>query len=205
MPASDVTLERPCEIGRFEVTFEQFDYFVWSTDQRFLNYPYDQSWGRGKRPVINVSWSDAQRYLKWLSDQTGQPWRLPTEVEWEYAARGGNHETTFWWGNDVGIGHAKCNGCESVPPERRTSRVGSYACNGFGICDTAGNVAEWVHDDGSSNMPPTRMLRGGSWRMDPRWARAAARDELGVGTRVPDVGFRVCRGPIIEKADTSRP
>jgi formylglycine-generating enzyme required for sulfatase activity len=205
MPVVDVTLDRPCEIGRFEVTFEQFDHFVWSVRQRFLNYPYDQSWGRGQRPVINVSWSDAQRYVKWLSDTTGQPWRLPTEQEWEYAARGGHDETPFWWGNEVGTGRARCSGCESTPPVRRSAPVGSYACNGFGVCDTVGNVAEWVHDEGASGKVGTRMLRGGSWRFGPAYARAASRQELGVTTRDGAIGFRVCRGPLIDEGGPARP
>lgn len=85
MPAEEVTLSKPCAIGKYEVTFEQYDYFVWSTGGKGFGgrrYPSDSGWGRGDRPVIDVSWDDAQRYVRWLRTKTEQPWRLPSEYEW---------------------------------------------------------------------------------------------------------------------------
>ena len=144
MPAGQIALARPCEIGKHELTFEQYDYFVWSTGgkgfEEASRYPSDAGFGYGDRPVINVSWNDAQRYVTWLSTKTGQSWRLPSEKEWEYAARGGRDTTAFWWGNEAGQGHANCDGCDPRYGGQRTAPVGSYECNAYGVCDTAGNV-----------------------------------------------------------------
>ena len=105
--------------------------------------PADQGWGRGDRPVINLSWTDAKQYIAWLSKESGQTYRLPSEAEWEYAARAGT-TTPFWWGKDAGEGHARCADCGDKTP--RTAPVGSFRPNGFGLYDTSGNAAEWVED-----------------------------------------------------------
>lgn len=196
LPAVAAVLTSACAIGKYEVTFEQFDYFVWSTGGKGFgasNFPSDAGWGRGRRPVINVSWSDAQRYVQWLSDKTGQNWRLPTEAEWERAARGGSDDTAFWWGNDIGEGRANCKGCDKRFGGERTAPVGSYACNPYGVCDTAGNVWEWVQDRVGSSDDPARVMRGGSWAI-PGGARAAARFGGRLDGRNLGLGFRVCRG-----------
>ncbi|WP_197331261.1 formylglycine-generating enzyme family protein, partial [Ralstonia solanacearum] len=98
--------------------------------------------GRGSQPVINVSWDDTKLFLAWLSQRTGQKYGLPTEAEWEYAARAGT-KTPYWWGRDVGTGRAQCANCVTPPPQKMAP-VGSFRPNGFGLYDTAGNVAEWV-------------------------------------------------------------
>jgi hypothetical protein len=94
-------------MGRYEVTFEEYDRFAEATGRE---KPGDEGWGRGNRPVINVSWNDATAYMEWLSTQTGKKYRLPTEAEWEYAARAGT-DTKYWWGNEVGSNQAACDGC----------------------------------------------------------------------------------------------
>ena len=96
-------------------------------------------WGRGPQPVINVNWDDAQQYVAWLSRVTGQPYRLLTEAEWEYAARAGT-TTAYYWGDEIGKGNANCDGCGSQWDTKQTAPVGSFAPNAFGLYDMAGNV-----------------------------------------------------------------
>ena len=156
-----------------------------------------QAWrsrlGRGDRPVINVSWNDAQGYVKWLSKQTKKDYRLLTEAEWEYVARA-KSTTAYWWGDEVGRGNANCNGCGSEWGGKQTAPVGSFAANPFGLYDTAGNVWEWVEDcyhgtydgapkDGSAwkdSADCDRVLRGGSWDIRRRGVvRSAHRIRFG--------------------------
>ena len=119
--------------------------------------PDDRGQGRGERPIIDVSWRDAKAYVDWLSQKTGQKYRLPSEAEWEYAARGGT-KTTFWWGRDVGERFANCRDCGACRPAPVAS--GSTRANPFGLFDTAGNAAEWVEDcwnDSYRNAPARRV------------------------------------------------
>jgi formylglycine-generating enzyme required for sulfatase activity len=130
-------------MGRYPVTFAEYDYFCEETRHALSLHenrkkPEDRGWGRDNRPVINVSWHDAVAYTEWLSEQTGQQYRLPTEAEWEYAARAGT-ETDYWWGND--IDETKANYDENIG---HTTPVGNYEPNPFGLYDTAGNVWEWT-------------------------------------------------------------
>ncbi len=193
-------------IGKYEVTFAEYDKFAEATGR---TKPDDEGWGRGNRPVIHVSWNDAVAYTKWLSRQTGKKYRLPTEAEWEYAARAGT-ETKYWWGNKIGINKANCDGCGSKWDNKKTAPVGSFTGNKFGIDDTVGNVWEWVSDiyseDYYSNSPysnPTgpggggwRVVRGGSGGSYARGVRAASRDYFDPGDRSSnDQGFRLARQP----------
>ena len=141
-PVHRVSIARPFAIGRFEVTFDEWDNCVNAGGCTYRGR--DQGWGRGNRPVIDVSWLDAKAFATWLSRKTGQSYRLPTEAEWEYAARGGT-KSAFWWGNTAGSGRANCDDC-GTDAAKRTSPVGSYKPNPFGLYDTAGNAAEWVED-----------------------------------------------------------
>ena len=102
-------------------------------------WPYQQI------QLINVSWYDAAAYAAWLSSQTGDRYRLPSEAEWEYAARAGT-ETVYSWGNDIGDNRANCDGCPSQWDEFKTAPVGSFAANAWGVHDMHGNVWEWVRD-----------------------------------------------------------
>ena len=136
-PERRVTIQKAFALSVYEVTFDDFDLF------RPREVP-DEGWGRGRRPVINVSWDDAQRYVEWLSVQTGATYRLPTEAEWEYAARAGSR-TRYWWGEEIGTDFANCVGCGSAW-ERQTAPVGSFAANAFGLHDVHGNVREHVED-----------------------------------------------------------
>ncbi|MFO1289870.1 MAG: SUMF1/EgtB/PvdO family nonheme iron enzyme [Nitrosomonas sp.] len=205
-PQYQVAIAYPFEIGRYEVTFAQYDAFVKDLKRKL---PSNEGWGRGDRPMINVSWHDAQAYIKWLSDKTGKKYRLPSEVEWEYVARAGT-TTAYWWGDTIEYNNAVCDGCGSQWDNQRTAVVGSFKPNAFGVYDTAGNVWEWTQDCWHDNYThaPTggtawldedegncryRALRGGSWGSDPRGLRSAARLRgIPVGAGF-NFGFRVAR------------
>jgi formylglycine-generating enzyme required for sulfatase activity len=177
-PVHVVRINKPFAIGRFEITFEEYDHFVEATDREF---PRDENWGRGRLPVIDVSWYEAIEYAEWLSHQTAKHYRLPTEAEWEYVARAGT-ETAYWWGNEMVSGMSNCPAGQRKSSEEQTTTVGSFRPNPFGLYDTAGNVFEWVQDywhynykcapdDGSAWTSggdcDGRVIRGGSW-FNPR-------------------------------------
>lgn len=194
-------------IGKYEVTFEQYDAFVQATARR---PPDDHGWGRGPMPVVDVSWDDAQAYAEWLSLMIGERYRLPTEAEWEYAARAGT-DSHYWWGDEVGEGRANCETCGSRWDNEQTAPVGSFEANPFGLYDTAGNVHEWVQDcygrymdapdDGSARERPDcrdRLLRGGSWRTFAGGLWSTWRNHIGLNqdpatTRNDDSGFRLAQ------------
>jgi formylglycine-generating enzyme required for sulfatase activity/tetratricopeptide (TPR) repeat protein len=195
-------------MGKYEVTFAEYDKFAEATGRE---KPSDSGWGRENRPVINVSWNDANAYAEWLSTQTGKQYRLPTEAEWEYAARAGT-ETKYWWGNTASHEYANygadecCSGlAEGKDRWEYTAPVGSFAPNQFGLYDTVGNVWEWCADswhdnyegapnDGSvweGGSGSSRVLRGGSWLNFPWFARTAIRDWDTSDVRDDICGFRV--------------
>ena len=205
-PRHKATIARPFSVSKFEVTFEQWDACV--AVGGCLNAS-DSGYGRGTRPVNNVNWNAAQQYVAWLSRMTGQPYRLLSEVEWEYAARAGT-DTAYWWGDDIGSGNADCDGCGGQWNGRQSAPVGSFTANKFGLHDMHGNVWEWVedcwHDD--YNGAPTdgapwttgcpdiggRVVRGGSWNVAPQSVRAAVRIRGSAeGRNYGDGGFRVAR------------
>jgi formylglycine-generating enzyme required for sulfatase activity len=202
-PLHEVTLANPFAVSKFEVTFEEWD--ACAAAAACPRVP--ESWGRGEMPVINVSWSDAKRYVGWLSQSTGKEYRLLTEAEWEYAARAGA-DTPFSWGDDAAMGSANCDGCGSQWDGQQTAPVGSFKPNAFGLCDMHGNVWEWVEDswhenydgaptDGSAWLrdgdPTYRVVRGGSWRNETQHVRAAVRFKRNINVRFDTLGFRVAR------------
>jgi formylglycine-generating enzyme required for sulfatase activity len=166
----------------------------------------DVGWGRGPRPAINVSWHDAQTYVKWLFRITGKQYRLLSGAEYEYAARAGTR-TAYPWGDEIGKGEANCNGCGSKWDGKLTAPVGSFAANSFGLYDMVGNVWEWTDDcwnpsyqdapaDGSpwtSGDCSVRVIRGGSWINNPSNLRSAFRTGSSAGSLGNDRGFRVAR------------
>ncbi len=199
-PVHEVVIAAPFALSVYEVTFEDYDRFSLPVQVD------DAAWGRGRLPMINVSWDDAQDYAEWLSMQTGAHYRLPTEAEWEYAARAGT-VTKYHWGDEVGMNRANCDGCGSPQDLGQTVPVGSFPTNGFGLHDMHGNVWEWVEDclNGSYTGAPfdgsawvtgdcmRRMVRGGSWFNNTRTMRAANRLRLAPHMRLIHVGFRVAR------------
>ena len=202
LPVQKVRVES-FELSKYEVTFEEYDRFT-ATRRPWAD---DEGWGRGRRPVINVSWEDAVVYTKWLSGQTGERYRLPSEAEWEYAARSGTKKKKYSWGNEIGRNRANCEGCGSRWDDRQTAPVGSFIANGWGLHDLHGNVWEWVQDcwnedyygspkDGSaweSGDCSLRVLRGGSWDDNPRYLRSAIRFRITTSNRYYYNGFRVAR------------
>ena len=203
-------------LGVYEVTFEEYDRFVQATGHRRPGDGgwgrggrpvIDGGWGRGRRPVIDVSWEDAEAYVAWLSRETGESYRLPSESEWEYAARAGT-TTRYSWGQDIGRNLANCDGCGSRWDDDQTAPAGSFAANGWGLHDMHGNVWEWVADcwhenyaraprDGtvwtSGGNCGRRVLRGGSWYTIPVLLRSATRINVDAGARIDLNGFRVAR------------
>ena len=189
-------------LSKYEVTFEEYDRFTAATGRKRAE---DEGWGRGRRPVINVSWKDAVAYTAWLSENTDKHYRLPSEAEWEYAARAGT-AMKYSWGNEIGRNRANCEGCGS-PREESTAPVGAFPANAWGLHDMHGNVSEWVQDcfndsyqgapvDGSaweSGDCSERVLRGGSWYFGPLNLRAANRNRGTTGIRYHYDGFRVAR------------
>lgn len=166
--AKTVILDNNFLISRYEITFNEYDFFALATNRAL---PDDMGWGRGERPVINISWDDAIAYANWLSKTTGKDYRLPTAAEWEYAARG-NTTSSYWWGNNEDDAEERANcryGCKSLWASffnNKTQPVGSFPPNDFGIHDTAGNVSEWVIDCSDKTPAPAclkRAVRGGSF------------------------------------------
>lgn len=186
-------------VGKYEVTFDEWDACV--ADGGCGGYwPPDEGWGRGKRPVIHVSWNDAKTYVAWLSRKTGKTYRLLSEAEWEYANRAGS-TTVYWTGANITPAQANYDSMKTVP-------VGSYAPNPFGLSDMVGNVWEWTEDcwnDSYAGAPANgaawtsgdctqRVRRGGAWRNPIGGARSANRGMTPAGAREFEVGgIRVAR------------
>ena len=193
------------EIGKYPVTNREYQAFV-----REAGYRPPDGWdgdeypsGKGDHPVVNVSWRDALAYCRWLSEQTDRPFRLPTEAEWEKAARGTDGRQ-YPWGSE--FDPAKCSTAEGG--HRDTTRVGQYpeGASPYGILDMAGNVWEWCSSleepylynagDGRENPEAegTRVLRGGSWNYNRYWARCASRTSNLSTHSSGLVGLRCARG-----------
>ena len=203
-PQHKVVFAESFAVSKFEVTFDEWDACVayGDCDPRVS----DTGFGRGQKPVINVTWDDARRYVAWLSRMTGEPYRLLSEAEWEYAARAGS-DKAYSWGDEIGKGNANCNGCGNSWDAKQTAPVGSFDPNQFGLYDLHGNVWEWVEDcyQDNYNGAPTdgtawtagdcsrRVDRGGSWDGLPGVLRSAFRGRNTTGGRGSNLGFRVGR------------
>jgi formylglycine-generating enzyme required for sulfatase activity len=195
----NVAIATPFAVGKFEVTFEEWDACV--AQGGCSHRPDDRGWGRGRQPVMNVNWDDAQAYVAWLSRKTGKPYRLLSEAEWEYAAQAGSGREAR------GANQANCGGCGSRWDGRQTAPVGSFAANAFGLHDMLGNVWEWTADcwneshagaaaDGSMRLSgdcSRRVPRGGSWGNFPESTRSAFRSWSTSVSRGDFNGFRVAR------------
>lgn len=175
-------------IGKYAVTFKEWDACV-TAGGCGAYLPSDNGWGRGNRPVINVSWDDAQAYIKWLSEKTGKTYRLPTEEEWKIAALAGS-TTEYYWGNDVGRNNANCDGCGSEWDNRRTAPVGSFKPNAFGLYDMMGNVWQWTDTCWQANCAK-RLFFGGSWNHRPQDMRTSTRNWFNTDKRMRYLGFRL--------------
>ena len=195
-----VTIAQPFAVGVYEVTFAEWDACAAAGGCR--HRPGDGGWGRGRQPVIDVSWNDAQQYVAWLSSRTGQEYRLLTEAEWEYVARAGT-TTPFHTGASISTDQANYDGLRAPYGPGVTGRyrgrpiaAGSLSRNAFGLYDVHGNVAELVADcyDAESGSACTRrVLRGGSWGSRPELVRSAWRSWCAPTLRNLHNGFRVAR------------
>ncbi len=200
-PAHRVVIAKRFAIGKYEVSFEEYERFARATNRPL---PDDERWGRGKRPVIYVSWKEATAYAKWLSEQTGARYRLPTEAEWEYAARAGTETRWSFSDKEGDLGKHAWHWENS---NNKTHPIGEKEPNPWGLHDVHGNVLEWVADcwhedyDGAPNDGSAweeegsddcgrRVLRGGAWDNQPRNLRSATRYRYFAVTRYNDIGFR---------------
>lgn len=211
-----VRFDQPFAMGKYEVMFHEYDRFATATGRTL---PDDKRWGRSRLPVIHVSWQDAMAYAEWLSQQTGARYRLPTEAEWEYAARA-KTTTSRYWGDNPDQGCAYANAADLDGKQLfvgwtamqchdghiYTAPTGSYRSNDFGLYDMAGNVLEWTcsrYDKNSGNAPAQSceamagerefVIRGGSWNDDPRDVRSADRHRSPPDYRSFFLGFRLVR------------
>lgn len=231
-PVHEVAIAYPFAIGKDPVTRAEFDTFlrethyvpragdfgppgcrVWDPATHIPRLDAAKGWRdpgfpqtAPNQPVVCAAWIDAQAFIDWLSKKSGHPYRLPSEAEWEYAARAGT-TTARWWGDAIGVNNANCDGCGSRWDDRGTSPVGSFKANPFGLDDMLGNVWQWTADcgnetykktptDGSARIGdhcPIYARRGGSWAARPKILRAADRAWSGEDDRDNDVGFRVAR------------
>ena len=213
-PQREVTLA-PFGLMVNEVTFAEYDRFAGANGRKL---PDDEGWGRGRRPVIHVSWDDAAAYAEWLSEQTGKRYFLPSEAQWEYAARAGT-TTPFAFGDCLNTDQANYNGNDDyhgcgaetgVYREKTVSVDALAATNAYGLRHMHGNVWEWVQDcwhDNYQGAPidgeawekargrdcTRRVLRGGGWFSPPRNLRSAFRPRFLANDAGIDVGFRLAR------------
>lgn len=225
-PQRRVTVASPFAIGKYPVTVGEFAAFVrgtnhvsegcmwWDNVARRWRRDGGKAWRdpgfaqTDRHPVVCVSNADVEAYIAWLARKSGKTYRLPSEAEWEYAARAGT-QTAYHWGDRMESGRANCNGCGPRRPIRQSSPVGGIAANGFGLNDMLGSVwqrvADCWHDTYAGAPADTApwmngancrrsVVRGGSWSDDPASARAASRFDMGTGARRTSAdGFRVAR------------
>ncbi|HAH11184.1 MAG TPA: hypothetical protein DCL54_11865 [Alphaproteobacteria bacterium] len=210
-PQRKVTIARPFAVGKYAVTFDEWDASAKEGGCPSNPNPSDEGWERGTRPVINVRWDDAQEYVTWLSKKTGKTYRLLSEAEWEYACRAGT-TTPFSFGETISTAQANYRGTATYgmgvegEDRQKTMPVGSFPANAFGLHEMHGNVWEWVQDcyglyteapsDGSAAEKANgsnRVLRGGCWGNGPKALRSANRFGNSFGGRYSKFGFRVAR------------
>jgi formylglycine-generating enzyme required for sulfatase activity/class 3 adenylate cyclase len=164
--------------------------------------------GKDEAPITNVSWSDAKQFVAWLAGATRKPYRLPSEAEWEYAARGGT-QTKYWWGDQFQPGMANCKNCTDIAAADQPVTVGSSKPNPFGLYDMGGGVDQWVEDCWHKNYQgapangsawvegecASHVIRSGSWKNDAQYVRPSNRDNYDTNVRYPTHGFRVALSP----------
>ncbi|MCW9034604.1 MAG: formylglycine-generating enzyme family protein [Alphaproteobacteria bacterium] len=203
-PAHIVFIPKPFAIGKYELTFENWQACI--DDKGCTRVPDDHHWGREGRPVINIDFADVEQYMAWISKKTGATYRLPSEAEWEYAARGGT-QTQYWWGDEVGEGRVNCRKCGTEWSGKKSAPVGSFPANPFGLHEMNGNIWEWVadcwnptHEGAKSNGAArldgdcrSRIIRGGSWYYFSKLSRAAYRYNNDARVFSYNIGFRALR------------
>jgi formylglycine-generating enzyme required for sulfatase activity len=232
-PQHAVNIGRSFAVGKYPVTRGEFAVFVQETGYSihgsctlFANHTYKEQAEAGWQnpgftqtdgdPVVCVNWLDARAYLTWLngklrggaSIKSDGPYRMPSEAQWEYAARAGTR-TQRWWGNSIGAGNADCDGCGSQWDKKRTAPVGSFQISPFGLSDMLGNAWHWTEDcwnesyagapgDGSAwttGKCELRTIRGGGWPNLAWILRSADRSRADPNRRANYLGFRVAKAP----------
>ncbi len=206
-PQHKVISTQEYAMGIAEITFSEYDTFCRST---FIDCPGGNGWGRGDQPVINVSWLDAMAYTEWLSEQTNQIYRLPSEAEWEYAARGGE-ASKFWWGDEYIQGMDHCDrdlgNCPKGTELSEPGPAGRFKANPFGLFDVTSNLLEWVLDcyspdhKGASSTMATRLdgdcgekvIKGSSWLNPQPYVHLSKRFGIEADYKNRSIGFRVLR------------
>ncbi|RKT22780.1 formylglycine-generating enzyme required for sulfatase activity [Paraburkholderia sp. RAU2J] len=202
-PVHHVSISAPFAIGKYEVTVEQWNACVAANACQKAT---PESNTNKAAPARDLSWDDAQQYVKWLTKVTGKPYRLPTEAEWEYADRGGT-TTAYWWGDQMRKGTANCKDCGDPWHKEGPESAGSFAPNPLGLYDMNGSVWEWTADcwhnnyqggpaDGHAWDSPgcdMRVIRGGSWREGSIYMLSATRFKYSAGVRQSQDGFRVVK------------
>ena len=202
-PAHRVNIGSPFAIGKYEVTLGEWNACVEAGSCRPITNTAGLS---DNSPAKDLSWNDAQQYVRWLSKVTGHNYRLPSEAEWEYAARGGT-SSRYWWGDSMQSGKANCKGCGGDWSNEAPADVDAFPANPFGLYGTSGGVWEWVADcwhksyagaprDGSvwsQSDCRENVIRGGSWRNDKTYAHSASRFTYDTGVRYILNGFRVAK------------
>jgi formylglycine-generating enzyme required for sulfatase activity/class 3 adenylate cyclase len=200
-PIHRVTI-KPFAISRYPISVREWNQCAEAKACSFV------ATGQEDAPVTNVSWSNAKQFVTWLVAATGKPYRLPSEAEWEYAARGGT-QTKYWWGEEFRTGMADCKNCGDVAAAEQPVKIGSFKPNPFGLYDMGGGVDQWVEDcwhtnyhgapsDGSPWLQgdcTSHVIRSGSWMNDSRYVRPANRDYYDTNVQYPTHGFRVALSP----------
>ncbi len=200
-PVHQVTI-KPFAIGKYPISVREWNECAAAKACAFV------ATGKDDTPVANLSWNDAKQFVAWLAAATRKAYRLPSEAEWEYAARGGT-QTKYWWGDQFQSGMANCKNCNDIAATEQPIKVGSFRPNPFGLYDMGGGVDQWVEDcwhknyqgapsDGSPWVEGdcvSHVIRSGSWKNDARYARPANRDSYDTSVRYPTHGLRVALSP----------
>jgi len=201
-PRHDVRI-KAFAMSQYEVTFAEYEVFAKANDKKISS---NKTWDKVTHPVTQVSWNDALEYTQWLSAQSGKKYRLPTEAEWEYAARG-QTSGTFWWGNSKGVGNAQCFDCGGDLNPNKPAKIGLFKANKFGLYDILGNVFEWTRDCYHNNYKnaPTdgsvweggdcsvRIARGGAYASPASSMRASNREKFKSNQGRDHIGIRLVR------------
>ena len=200
-PVRQVTI-KPFAISRYPISVREWNECAAAKACAFV------ATGNDDAPITNVSWTDAKQYVAWLADARGKAYRLPTEAEWEYAARGGT-QTRYWWGEELQPGMVNCKNCTNIATTEQSLKIGGFKPNPFGLYDMGGAVDQWVEDcwhknyqgspsDGSAWVESdcsSHVIRSGSWKNDARYVRPANRDSYDTNVRYPTHGFRIALSP----------
>ena len=200
-PTHQVTI-KPFAISRYPISVREWNECAAAKACGFV------ATGKDNAPVTNVSWTDAKQFVAWLAGATRKAYRLPSEAEWEYAARGGT-QTKYWWGDQFVPGMANCKNCIETAVAEQPVEVGSFRPNPFGLYDMGGGVDQWVEDcwhknyqgapsDGSAWVEgdcASHVIRSGSWKNDARYARPSNRDGYDTHVRYQTHGMRVALSP----------